>query len=131
MLHTLKGNEAGSFQTIAFSPDGKVLAAGASGPAAGVRYHKSGSTLQAWDAQSGELLWRQMEGSGGIGALDFSHDGRTLVVCDREALRFVDPRNGKTVSVLDYGQHLSYEQRPVTIANSVRGTAKRVRPKAQ
>ncbi len=109
LLQTLKANGSGRVEAIAFSPDGAVVIAGASGPYIGVRVHKQSSALHAWEVSSGKLLWHQVEGSGSVVALDFSRDGGTLVVCDREALRLVDPRYGGAVAVVINAHQLSEE----------------------
>jgi WD40 repeat protein len=68
MVHQLQGHTS-SVDSVAFSPDGKILASGGSYP---------DNNIHIWDAQSGEQL-RVLEGHvSGVRNLAFSPDGETL-----------------------------------------------------
>ncbi|WP_083932808.1 serine/threonine-protein kinase [Nocardiopsis halophila] len=72
LVHTLGGAEAG-FQTVAFSPDGAMVASGG--------YHRgSGGEAYLWDVSSGEYIASAVAGRSGPADLAFSPDGRILAV---------------------------------------------------
>lgn len=67
LLHTLQAE--GVVESLAFNPDGLLLAAG---------YSYTDNTVRLWDAETG-LLLRTLEGhKAGVESLDFSPDGTLL-----------------------------------------------------
>jgi WD40 repeat protein len=95
-LGTVRLRHIGQILTLAFSPDGKVLASGSDG---GPRER----SLCLWDAASGKLLVR-CEGDGGLGlGLAFSPDGKRLASTDGGSVRLLDAATGKEVERLRRG----------------------------
>jgi WD40 repeat protein len=84
-----------SVRTVAFSPDGKRLAAGTGEP------NQSG-TLTMWDLGTGQPLWVHREETG-IPGVAFAPDGGTvaLAVYGRVA-RVLDPATGKQKATLPH-----------------------------
>jgi hypothetical protein len=68
---------------VAFSPDGKMLAASSSG--------KDGALI-CWDVE-GKELWRNVAPDGG--AVAFSPDGRVAASCGRQPAALIDAQTGK------------------------------------
>ena len=74
--HALSGQRFGVVASLAFSPDGRILASGHRSPSAG---HSSGSTkIRVWDAETGELKTSLTEFLGLPTSFSFSPDGQTL-----------------------------------------------------
>jgi WD40 repeat protein len=71
---TLRGH-SGAVLTLAFSPDGKILASGG-----GDWPHESGELL-LWDTADGQLRCRLVEPSAPVTCLAFTPDGRSLAAC--------------------------------------------------
>ncbi len=87
---------AGGFQAVAYSPDGRTLAA-----AYGFEGKAPGAVLIAMDAASGRELWRAAERGMQILALAYSPDGRTIATgCghfnDYETSGYVRLRDART-----------------------------------
>lgn len=59
---------------VAFSPDGKCLAAGS----------WCDKSVRLWDLDTGELLWRRQEHRGGVGSVAFSPDGQYLAAASQD-----------------------------------------------
>jgi sugar lactone lactonase YvrE len=82
-------------RALAWSPDGKVLATGSSGP---IRQKGSlqwvSSEVRLWDARTGELL-RTVEGAmGEVWSIAFSPDGRTVLSCDSDEVVLTETLTG-------------------------------------
>jgi len=90
---TLTGYDA-KLTTVAFSPDGRFLAAG------------SDRTLTppVWDVETGELLFTLDGHADTVRAVSFSPDGRRLVTGSGDGTaRVWDARTGEELAVLDLG----------------------------
>jgi WD40 repeat protein len=76
---------------VAFSPDRRAIAAGATEAA-----------VYLWDADSGKLL-RRLEGpSGGVAALAFAPEGRLITAADRdESIRVWETDTGRQIHRLE------------------------------
>jgi WD40 repeat protein len=82
-------------RTVAFSPDGKLLAAGTGEP-------KDLGTVTLWDVATGKQIWRHPEKTG-VPAVAFSSDGRTLAVAVYgNAARLLDLATGKAVKTFEH-----------------------------
>jgi RNA polymerase sigma factor (sigma-70 family) len=79
---TFARGDAGRITSVAFSPDGKTLAAGVRRSVAEVR--KDGSfwishgSVRLWDVDSGKERFVLQDNDGGVEAVTFSADGKTL-----------------------------------------------------
>jgi WD40 repeat protein len=97
----------GRVGAVAFSPDGKSVAVGGSGPvkdyldeAGRAIGHKVVSEVRLWDVATASLRWTWEGVLGSVNSLAFSPDGKTLVVCDSGAVEIVDAGAGKTERTL-------------------------------
>jgi WD40 repeat protein len=63
--------------SVAFAPDGALLAAGDVGHTPQTVRYRFG-TLAVWDTSSGRLLWKVRTKKGTVNAVAFAPDGRTL-----------------------------------------------------
>ncbi len=80
---------------VAFSPDGKLLAASTGEP-------KQRGTVTVWDVATRARVWRHTEDTG-IPAVAFSPDGRTLAVAVYgNAARLLDVASGKVKTALNH-----------------------------
>ena len=82
-----------SIKSLAFSPDGRILASGA--------YH-----IRLWDLASGQELWTSPKDGCWFISVVFSPDGRTLASssqCDREAIKLWDVASGLELRTIQTG----------------------------
>lgn len=103
LLHTLSGH-IDDVQTIAFSPDGQVLASGAGG------WDNPGeSTIKLWRVSDGKLL-QTIAGHGDwVQKVTFSPDGKLLLSCGRDGvypnvsskIKFWDAQDGALLVFYD------------------------------
>ncbi len=84
-------------QCVAFSPDGKLLAA----------TEQMSNTVYAWDVATGKQLLRFQAGRVWAGQLAFSPDGKTLAVGAWNRIRLYDTASGK--EVLPFGPFVGHE----------------------
>jgi len=99
-------------ETVAFSPDGRLLAAGDvahTPPALPYRY----GTIAVWDTATGKRLWRLRTKAGAVTAVTFSRSGSLLAV-GRESgtVTIYDPRTGRPRKIL----HLEAKSSPQALA---------------
>jgi WD40 repeat protein len=82
--------------TAAFSPDGRLVAAGEINHTADNAPYRLGS-VAVWDVQSGNLLWKVTTRHGWVSAVTFSPDGKTIAVAREDGVVLLDdPRTGRT-----------------------------------
>lgn len=100
----LKAVDKGIVKSVAFSPDGKLLASGA-----------SGTGIKLWDVGTGEVK-RTLEGhSYGTESVAFSPDGRMLV-SGGEDVKLWDVESGRLIRRMD-------EERKLSGSLGIRGVA--------
>ncbi len=90
--------QAGEVFSVAYSPDGKWLAAGLAAP------ERSGGTgrVEVWNAQTGRRLWSRGAHSLGALCVRFAPDGTTLASSGQDnAIRFWNPTTGQVVRTLE------------------------------
>lgn len=82
-------------RTVAFSPSGKMLAAGTGEPA-------QPGTVTLWDVATRRQLWKHGESSG-VPAVAFSSDGQTIAIAVHDnAARLLDVAGGKVLATLKH-----------------------------
>src|SRR5262245_60762371 len=92
-----RAQDALGVRAVAFSADGKFLAAGTGEP-------KEPGTVTPWDAASRKQLWVHKEHSGAP-AVAFSPDGRTLAAATyANAVRLLDVGTGQVKATLKHPQ---------------------------
>ncbi len=88
-LHTLEAHSAW-VESLAFSPDGKILASGS-----------HDETIRLWNIQTGQCLQVITDHTSGIKSLAFSHDGTTLASgSNDQTVRLWDIQTGQCLQVL-------------------------------
>src|SRR5204862_351080 len=96
LIRTLPGpaQEAAPCDAVAFSPDGKRIAAGA-----------QDRIVRVWDVGTGLLLWAGKGHAGTISAVAFSRDGRRVATAGGrdETVKLWDAQTGE--EVLTVGRH--------------------------
>jgi WD40 repeat protein len=86
--------------TAAFSPDGRLVAAGDINHTADLAPYRLGS-VAVWDVRSGKLLWKVTTRHGWVSAVTFSPDGKTIAVAREDGVVLLDdPRTGRTERTL-------------------------------
>jgi len=106
ILRTLDGPTDHPMQ-VAFSPDGRAVAAGGTGPAktsrdksSGQRTSKEPSEVRLWDVATGKLIWTAEGESNCAFSLDFSPDGKSLGFCDKDYVYIVDANTGRLKQIV-------------------------------
>jgi WD40 repeat protein len=103
MAHSVHADEPLRVRTVAFSPDGKFVAAGTGEP-------KQQGTVAVWELASQNQRWLQPTASG-VSSVAFSPDGKMLAVAGFDgAANLLDAANGEL-------------KRRITHPNQVRGIA--------
>ena len=86
--------------TAAFSPDGRLVAAGDINHTADLAPYRLGS-VAVWNVRSGKLLWKVTTRHGWVSAVTFSPDGKTIAVAREDGVVLLDdPRTGRTERTL-------------------------------
>jgi WD40 repeat protein len=105
LLRTLRGlrsiNEyPEAVTTAAFSPDGRLVAAGDINHTPDQAPYRLGS-VAVWDVRSGKLLWKTTTRHGWVSGVTFSPDGKTIAVAREDGVVLLDdPRTGRTERTL-------------------------------
>jgi WD40 repeat protein len=95
MTHALQAEEPPRVRTVAFSPDGKLLAAGTGEP-------KQPGTVKVWDVGGQKRLWLQ-PASRGVSSVAISPDGKTIAVAGFDgAALLLDAANGEVRRTLTH-----------------------------
>jgi WD40 repeat protein/serine/threonine protein kinase/tetratricopeptide (TPR) repeat protein len=81
--------QGGNVLGLAFSPDGRLLAAAC-----------WDRNVWVWDTASGAVVWRLQGHSEGVESVAFSPDGRLLASNASDAIRLWDPASGRELHVL-------------------------------
>jgi WD40 repeat protein len=90
-----RADEVLGVRCVAFSPDGKLLAAGTGEP-------KEHGTVTLWDVATRAQVWRHQEDTGAA-AIAFSPDGKALAVAVYgNAARLLDVATGKVKTTLNH-----------------------------
>ena len=85
LRHGVRFNDGDRVRALAFSPDGKALAAGAD----------SNAELRVWSAETGQTLFAVGDHPGGVCALAFAPDGKTIATAaGNGTLRLIDGATG-------------------------------------
>jgi len=98
-LHSINHSSEAA-ETVAFSPDGTVLAAGDVNHTPGQTPYRFG-TVALWDVTSGRLHWLVRNRAGWVHGLTFSADGATVAAAQEDGVvRLYDESDGKLVRTL-------------------------------
>jgi WD40 repeat protein len=89
---------------LAFSPDGKTLASGSGGPQEGGAANEK-EALRLWEVATGKELRRLGTNHGGVAAVAFNDQGRTLLSASGGRVRLWEVSTGK--ELLSGGGHLA------------------------
>jgi len=106
ILRTLEG-PTGLAQSVAFSPDGRTVAAGGTGSVklgkdvfANSRNLNTASEVRLWDVATGRLIWTAEGDSDCAISLAFSPDGRLLAFCDQRYVYIIDACSGRLKQIV-------------------------------
>jgi WD40 repeat protein len=106
ILRTLEG-PTGRAQTVAFSPDGRTIAAGGTGPQRDRRHRVSrlratgpASEVRLWEVETGRPVWTAEGESDAAYTLAFSPDGSSLAYCDLDYVYLIDAKAGRLRQII-------------------------------
>ncbi len=106
VLRTLEGPTERA-RRVAFSPDGRTVVAGGTGPAkkpgdllSNRRTPKKASEVRLWDVATGNLIWTMEGESEAVFSLAFSPDGRSLAFCDQGYVYIIDAVTGRLKQIV-------------------------------
>jgi WD40 repeat protein len=106
ILRTLKG-PTGRAQAVAFSPDGRTVAAAGTGPEkerrdtfSGSRMQTHASEVQLWDVATGRMIWAVEGETDAAFSLALSPDGKQLAFCDSDFVYLLNVQTGKLKQIV-------------------------------
>ena len=98
-LRSVNG-EAEGVSAVAFSPDGRLIAAGDVNHTPGNTPWRYGS-VAVWDVDSGKLLWKRTTRHGWVTAVPFSPDGKTIAAAREDGVVLLhDATTGRVARIL-------------------------------
>ncbi|MGQ4647366.1 WD40 domain-containing protein [Lyngbya aestuarii] len=92
LVTTLKGHSDQVF-SIAFSPNGKILASGSG-------YKDKNNCLNFWDVDTGQEIRTIKEHSGGVNSIAFSPEGKILAHNQSDTIKLLDVGTGREIKHL-------------------------------
>ncbi len=106
ILRTLEG-PTGDAVSVAFSPDGRTVAAGGTGPPRTVwdrlvdrRVSSEVSEVRLWDVAMGRPIWTAEGEFNAACSLTFSPDGKSLGFCDENYVYIIDAGTGRLKQIV-------------------------------
>ena len=106
ILRTLNG-PTGRAQKVAFSPDGRTVAAAGSGPMKegrdswfGTYGTRPASEVRLWEVATGKMIWTTEGEIEAAFSMAISPDGQWLAFCDRDYVYLLDARTGKLKQIV-------------------------------
>lgn len=113
---------AGGLRSLAFSPDGRVLAGGSGvWEGSGAGDPEMGNSVQAWDVVTGKLIFGVQDHGLRVGGIAFSPNGKVIASgSDDGTIRLRDPQTGQPRLTLPGGKYLAFSPDSARIATNSR-----------